>query len=817
MATGPTPEELRRQQDMADSVESMEDTYRSIAVLLKDMLGKQKEIEGSTKKVAEEYSKDLTKTYRQLAKDSLSVADNGERLLTGSIKSKEIQKQITDLTSRQSFINTRINQLKKQGVEFDNEDLRIQQDSNETIDEQLKTLQSQLVVSKQIERTAGLTAKIFEGIKEIPLLNKFIDVEKVTDDIYKNAAKSQSAWKSFGAGISSAAGQLSSKLKDPLVQFSLLAGFYGKIIKAAYTHNELITKLGKQLGISKENAQGLYDASFKYASSSKDSFVTATLLAESQTKLNESLGVSVNLGNENAEVAARLTHFYGLSEDSSGKIVELGVEQGKNGLSILNSTAKTYTLQKAQYGGSLSFNKVLDKVANVSSDIYVKFKGNTQAIAQAVMEADRLGLSLEQVDKIGESILNFESSIESELKAELLTGKQINLEKARQYALSGDTANLTKEIAKQVGNIHQFEKMNVIQRKAYAEAMGMSVQEMSSMLRKQEFEAKLTKEAKESAKATLEYADKNGIQIDAALRAQYEQKSLADEQKETFKKLNEILGKIVEGPMSKFLHLIETILHKVNSVFEIIGSFTGGTLGSALGALLLGAPLMIGAFRMLSGGVKALALGSRGSTPANPQFVYDTASGSGTGGGVTDTLSNFGGGKGKGKFYKGGQFMPGGGRAPKGGIRVGGVGKMGGMLKGLGGGAVTAAIGIGAGLIADQMEEGGAQDAVSGIGTAASYAGTGAMIGSIIPGVGTVVGGVLGGVVGGIKALFDAESNAREREQANKEKQEAQQKSTNDLLAQFLDRPIHLNMNNETILKFNTNSNLYGTQQSIFN
>jgi hypothetical protein len=531
--------------------------------------------------------------------------------------------------------------------------------------------------------------------------------------------------------------------------------------------------------------------------------------------LNESLGTSINLGNENAEVAARLTHFYGLNEESSGKIVELGVEQGKNGLSILNATAKTYTLQKAQYGGTLSFNKVLDKVANVSSDIYIKFKGNTQAIAQAVMEADRLGLSLEQVDKIGESILNFETSIENELKAELLTGKQINLEKARQYALSGDTANLTKEIAKQVGNIHQFEKMNVIQRKAYAEAMGMSVQEMSSMLRKQEFESKLTKEAKESAKATLEYADKHGIKIDEALRAQYEQKSLADEQKETFEKLNEILGKIVEGPMSKFLHVIETIFHKVNSIFGAIGQFTGGTLGNALGALLLGAPLLIGAIRMIGGGIKAMFLGARGSTPANPQFVYDTASGgAGAAGGLGDML---GGGKGKGKFYKGGQFMPGGGRAPKGGIRVGGAGKMGGMLKGLGGGAVTAAIGIGADLIAGQMEEGGAQDAVSGLGTTASWAGTGAMIGSIIPGVGTVVGGVLGGVAGGIKALFDAESNARERERSEKEKKEEQQKATNDLLQQFLDRPIHLNMNNETILKFNTNSNLYGTQQSVFN
>ncbi len=38
----------------------------------------------------------------------------------------------------------------------------------------------------------------------------------------------------------------------------------------------------------------------------------------------------------------------------------------------------------------------------------------------------------------GESLLNFETSIENELKAELITGKQLNLERARAAALTGD-------------------------------------------------------------------------------------------------------------------------------------------------------------------------------------------------------------------------------------------------------------------------------------------------------------------------------------------------------------------------------------------
>ena len=167
----------------------------------------------------------------------------------------------------------------------------------------------------------------------------------------------------------------------------------------------------------------------------------------------------------------------------------------------------------------------------------------------------------------------------------------LNLEKARSAALSGDTAKLMNEIASQTGNIHKFEKMNVIQRKAYAEAFGMSVQDMSTMLRKQEFEAKLSEEAKKSAQATLEYADKHGIKMDAALRAQYEQKSLSEEQHEVFKKMNEILGKIMQGPMAKFIGMLEKALHYVNNIFEGFSKFTGGVLGSALGTVLLGAPI----------------------------------------------------------------------------------------------------------------------------------------------------------------------------------------------------------------------------------
>ena len=796
-AGGASAGDVQNQEEFNAELRVTNNTLVSIANNLTEQLKIQKKIGKEVEKTNEDYYKDLTKTLKAASKESFTLAENAEALSRGALRAKTVTDQLLKAERERNKAIIQYQLLEEDGVKLSKKALQDKEAALNALDKTINKFKAQVFEAKKLEKTAGLTAKMFEGIKDIPLLNKFIDIDKVTDNIYETANKTGSSWKAFGAGLSSSLEQLGSKLKDPLTQITLLAAFYGKIIKAAYSHNELLTKTGRLLGISKEEAHGLYNESFKYSTTARDSFVTANRLIEAQQTLNKALGTSVNLGNENAEAAARLSHFYGLSEESSAKMVELAVEQNQTGINILNNTAKTYNTQQRQYGGTIALNKVLDKVANVSSDIYIKFKGNPESIAKAVMQADRLGLSLEQVDKIGESLLNFESSIENELKAELLTGKAINLEKAREYALSGDIENLTKEISKQVGGIHEFEKMNVIQRKAYAEAMGMSVQEMSTMLRKQEFEAKLAGSTAKSAKEKLEYADKNGIKIDDALRQQYEQKSLADEQKEVFEKINSILGKITEGPMGAFLHMIEKALHGVNNIFEVFGKFTGGALGSALGAAILGAPLLIGAARLLSGGIKAMLIPKPTGRMGDPIHTIDDGTGGG-GGGVMDMISGGKGTAGKRSLIK----------------KFGGAGAAKLAMKGLKGGGIASAIGLGTELVAGQMDDGGAKDVVSGLGQTASYAGTGAMIGSVIPGIGTAVGAIVGGGIGLIKSFFDAEDSRKEKESQDRKLNEEQMKKTTELLNQLAVRPINLNVGGKTIMEYNTASDMFGTKNS---
>jgi hypothetical protein len=89
--------------------------------------------------------------------------------------------------------------------------------------------------------------------------------------------------------------------------------------------------------------------------------------------------------------------------------------------------------------------------------------------------------------------------------------------------------------------------------------------------------------------------------------------------------------------------------------------------------------------------------------------------------------------------------------ASKGGRFANIAGKGLGMVKALGPGLITSAVGMGTEALGEYLKEQGhegAGKAAMVAGKAAEFAGIGMMIGSIIPGVGTAIGGAIGGAVG---------------------------------------------------------------------
>ena len=64
-----------------------------------------------------------------------------------------------------------------------------------------------------------------------------------------------------------------------------------------------------------------------------------------------------------------------------------------------------------------------------------------------------------------------------------LLGRQINTDRARQLAIQGDQVGVMEEILKQVGGEAEFNRLNVLQRRALAESFGANVEQLSRLVR----------------------------------------------------------------------------------------------------------------------------------------------------------------------------------------------------------------------------------------------------------------------------------------------------------------------------------------------
>ena len=119
-----------------------------------------------------------------------------------------------------------------------------------------------------------------------------------------------------------------------------------------------------------------------------------------------------------------------------------------------------------------------------NAEFFAQFaKDGSNNLVQAGIAARKLGLNMNAVAGITESLLDFETSIEKQMEASMLLGRQINLDRARQLALAGDQKGMMEEILRQVGGEAEFNKMNVIQRKALAESVGVNVEQLSRLVR----------------------------------------------------------------------------------------------------------------------------------------------------------------------------------------------------------------------------------------------------------------------------------------------------------------------------------------------
>lgn len=517
-------------------------------------------------KVEVGFARDLQKSAFELNSDLRKRGQLETRLLKDRTLYKKLEAELsksaegqTELNKRGQEILSEINKLeKKRGAQAkervsslyaeldglldgltqeEHKNLVLSQNLN-VLREIIETREKEKSFQKEINKNLGITGALLDNLNKVGLrafggLGINLGALEVGISQAKEAADEEA--ESLAAGTEGIEGQVSgirtlgnrlrvmkkalpgikkaftSTLFDPLVLGKLMLDSFGKL--STLTSESL--RLTGQRG-----TEGMV------------SMTAGAAHALDQIELIQELTKQIGFNAQNAfsrgvlESAANLKVEMGLSAESAGNLALVAQATGESLKTSVDDIVDITSNYNKQNKSAVSQGIVLRDISNVSEGIRISFGGSLEALTKAASSARRLGIELSELDGIAKSLLDFESSIQNELEAELLTNKSLNLERAREYALTNELDKLGQELFRNSASILEYGKMNRVQQEAYAQALGMSRDQLARTAYLRGIELHMT-EKQAAAAAQVSAEDMRALSAQEGLKRALEKITLA--------------------------------------------------------------------------------------------------------------------------------------------------------------------------------------------------------------------------------------------------------------------------------------------------
>lgn len=495
------------------------------------------------------------------------------------------------------------------------------------LEKQVELRKGELAIQEKLEKSLGVAGQLTEFIGQIPGLGDAAKeaLVKVTKTLQEAKENGEDLPGRLGT-LKMLSGELFTSLKkgltDPLVLGVTVAG---TLVKKMFDLNKQLVETGRALGYAKNEMTGLTLELNGAAVASGEFLATNVDLLKTLQQATDQLGVQGDiLGSKNIIGATVLRDQLGLSAEEAINLAANSAIAGQNVQTVADQAYNAVDAFNLQNKTALNARKILQETANVSKDLGARFAFNTSEIAKAVTEAKNLGLTLNDVSGIADNLLQFESSITAELEAELLTGKDLTLEKARQLALNNDLAGLAKELEAQNVSTLEYSKMNRFQQEAIAKAVGMTTEQLGKSLYQQE----LNNLSAEQFKAI--YGEQN---YEAAKQVSIQQR------------LEKAITKVADA-LTPVLELFASLASNAGLLYGSIALIGAVSLARTIGSLAImantltaGAIGAAGVASALTLGVAAVAIiagiasivGALSSADSSAQAVQDGVTGPGKG------------------------------------------------------------------------------------------------------------------------------------------------------------------------------------------
>lgn len=488
--------------EFSDAIRQANSEFKSTGYTVKDLSnsiqGILNDLGGTTRVVNES-----TKSFRKLESIVRKIQDDQAGIYELSLK--ELRTNRTKAKSElDSLARTTEGLIRRAaaGEELTNKELELLLISENQFENQkaiIEILDERIEREKQLESAIGLTGAVLDNLNKIgvralggiginlgTVQEAFEDARTAARDtakqienlgnanqinpFQKRLLTLRSTFRNLGQGI----GEI---FNDPL---TLGLGLFTKITQQVLELNSAQNEVRRQTGQTVFGYNGILSS----VENINNRAATTVDLLNTVRNITDQIGLSSTavFSQEQLIAIAEAKELVGLTADQATKLGIVSKLTGQTIDSFEEGILRGADASNKFFKSAIAPKVALEEALNTSADIVVSLGMTPSKLGAAAVAAKALGLELSKVDSIAEGLLNFESSIQNELEAQLLTGRNINLNRARELALTNDLEGLSQEIGKNIVTAAEFSKMNRLEQNGLAKALGLSRQELGEII-----------------------------------------------------------------------------------------------------------------------------------------------------------------------------------------------------------------------------------------------------------------------------------------------------------------------------------------------
>lgn len=516
--------------NLRKSVNSFEDRYGIEKLLVKEF---KKQFEPLRK------SKSLTDEMKDTAKKAMNYHTD---FVSKSLHTLGLKKKMTETEKQLNQVIELASIATKNNLEHEAK--------------HLMNLAKSLNTQKNVEKITEVIKAVYEKlIKYTENLKKvFGDIKKTVTGLKNSVMLFTKVFDSFDDALGNLPSKILGFVLNPIgLLLTMVTAAIDKMLK----FNDAIVNISRQTGATGAQLNKMNNISTNLYFQYRDMGIKLEDMPEIINSSIDGLGNMDYLSQKNVEVVVQLSKGLGASTQDAGEFVGMMrrmTGEGDRGAENM----KNYAIAMSQAKG-VPIKSVIGDVANAGDNVYGFMSGMPKKMIEVATEVRRQGMNLEESANLSRNILNIQESMGAEMEASIMTGRNINLNMARQKALQGDIIGAQEEVMNQLGGIEEFNRMDIYQKESISKLTGLSIKQLSKTLAQRKEEEKLQKER-------LDRQNKMDAAIDKGLNMFEKITKISDRWEVFFQRIGELLADTIMPWVEQTRKYLEVNFGKIEKI-----------------------------------------------------------------------------------------------------------------------------------------------------------------------------------------------------------------------------------------------------------